>query len=120
MEFLGDVLVSLRRVREKAFAAVFDVLFVLEITAALVPQRIQRAEAEQTVKVVRVCSFVTWEILAGRVGESFEVFSIQVFEFHIQCTSLLSWIDCTIGPVEVQVWMYRCGTSIKMEFIFLK
>ena len=40
-----------------------------KVPAAFIPQCVQWAIAEQTVKVLRVCSFVTWKIFAVSVAE---------------------------------------------------
>lgn len=60
-----NILIVFPLMRPQATGAVLDaVLCVPEIPAALISQGIQRTEAEQTAKVLWVCSFVAGEIFA--------------------------------------------------------
>ena len=62
--------------RQKAVGAIlYAALYVLEISAALIPERVQGAKAEHTVEILRLC-LVTGEIY------TFFVFVIAKAVFH--------------------------------------
>ena len=67
---LYDMLISFGRMRDKTVTAVLDaVIEIAEISAASFPKSIERAVAEKTVEMIRICITVTWIIFTGFVAE---------------------------------------------------
>ena len=105
-----DVGIVVSLVRNHAVAAVLDPVFgILEVTAALVLQCIQRAVAEQTVEVVRILGLVTGEKFAVFVIDEGEVLSFPVFSHN--STSSYGGNPPGSGRVDAIAYLQRLSYS---------
>ena len=84
-------------------AAVLDSVFgVLEVSAALILQCIQRTVAEQTVEVVRILGLVTGEKLTLFVIDEGEILSFPVFSHDDILLCNVNWPVAEIAAERLQ------------------
>ena len=89
--FPGYIAVVLCLMWQLAVRAVFDSLIChSEIPAAFIPQRIQWTIAEQTVKILGICSRMTRKIFTFFVTEKCIMFSFPIWFLHLFLPPLLT------------------------------
>ena len=107
-----DVGVVVSLVGNHAVTAVLDPVFgILEVTAALVLQCIQRAVAEQTVEVVRILGLVTGEKFTFFVIDEGEILPFPVFSHD--STSLCC--VCSVCATVSVLFLKNAGSGLPRE-----
>lgn len=113
--FPRDVFICSPAVRNHAAATVLNSVFkVSKITPAFIAQRIQRAVAEQTVKIIFVLYIMAWEVFTFPMAEKL-VFTHYFTSFGKLSSSLFSFAEAV--PLPESTGSIIIGTSFSI-FMF--
>ena len=109
--FPGYIAVVLCLMGQLAVRAVFDSLIChSEIPAAFIPQRIQWTIAEQTVKILGICSRMTRKIFTFFVTEKSIMFPFPIWFLHFNTSlSSTSYFTIDIFHFYIIIYLLRSG-----------